>query len=128
MGSSSSCRTQSEVRCVLSIFHNIYYATNGCSRNVQMSVPSQLEMSVSAVVWRAAGGDVGGGAEHERWGAAASRGVAGRRLRWSAGWSSGAAVGAQRAPGMAAVEGVSGRGCAGADLEETRPAEQSQDF
>ena len=60
-----------------------------CSRNVQMSVPSQLEMSVSAVVWRAAGGDVGGGAEHERWGAAASRGVAGRRSRWSAGWCSG---------------------------------------
>ncbi len=44
----------------------------GCSRNVQMSVPSQLEMSVSAAVWRAVGGDVGGGVEHERWGAAAS--------------------------------------------------------
>ena len=36
-----------------------------------MSVPTQLEMSVSAAVWRAVGGDVGGGVEHERWGAAA---------------------------------------------------------
>src|ERR1700730_16751523 len=110
------------------VFQNAPYAAFFCSRNVQMSVPSQLEMSVSAAVWRAVGGDVGGGVEHERWGAAASRGVAGRRSRWSAGWCSGAAVGAQRAPGVAAVEGVSGQGCAGADLAETRPAEQSQDF
>jgi hypothetical protein len=32
------------------IFHNIYYATICCSRNVQMSVPSKLEMSASPVV------------------------------------------------------------------------------
>src|SRR6266436_7736968 len=100
------------------MFQNAAYAARACRRNVQMSVSSQLEMSVSAVVWRAVGSDVGGGAEHERWGAAASRGVAGRRSRWSAGWCSGAAVGAQRAPGVAVVKGVSGRGCAGADLEE----------
>src|SRR6202040_1777590 len=98
-----------------------------CRRNVQMSVPSQLEMSVSALVWRAVGGDVGGGAEHGRWGAAASRGVAGCRSRWAAGWCGGAAFGTQRAPGMAVVEGVSGCGCLGLDLQEARPAEQPQD-
>src|SRR4029077_10599063 len=92
-----------------------------------MSVPSQLEMSVSAVVWRAVGGDVGGGAEHERWGAAASRGVAGCRSRWAAGWCGGAATGAQRAPSVAAGEGGSGCGRLGADLEEARSAKQSQD-
>ena len=48
-----------------------------CSGNVQMSVLSNLEMSVSPVVLRAAGGDVGDGAEHERCGAEAARGAAG---------------------------------------------------
>src|SRR5258708_20245282 len=37
-------------------------ADTACSRNVQMSVPSQLEMSVSPVVLQAVGGDVGVGA------------------------------------------------------------------
>jgi hypothetical protein len=39
---------------------------NACSSNVQMSVPSKLEMSVSAAVWWAVGGDIGGGAKGER--------------------------------------------------------------
>ena len=33
---------------------------------MQMSVPSNLKMSVSAAVWRAVGGDVDGGTERER--------------------------------------------------------------
>jgi hypothetical protein len=56
------------------IFHKTRYSTLACSRNVQMSVPSNLEMSVSPVVSRAVGGDVGDGAEHERCGAFAARG------------------------------------------------------
>jgi len=51
--------------------------TQVCSGNVQMSVLSNLEMSVSPVVLRAAGGDIGDGAEHERCGAEAARGAAG---------------------------------------------------
>jgi len=44
-----------------------------------MSVPSKLEMSVSAAVWRAVEGDAGDGAKRERCRAEASRGVAGYR-------------------------------------------------
>ena len=56
-----------------------------CRRNVQMSVPSKLEMSVSAAVWRAVEGDAGDGAKRERCRAEASRGVAGYRSWWAAG-------------------------------------------
>jgi D-threo-aldose 1-dehydrogenase len=38
----------------------------GCKPNVQMSVPSNLKMSVSPAFWRALGGDSSGGAERER--------------------------------------------------------------
>src|SRR5437016_2044355 len=98
-----------------------------CSGNVQMSVLSKLEMSVSAAFWRAVRDDVGDGAEHERCGVAASRGVAGRRSWWPAGERGSAAFGAQRAPGVAVVEGVSERWRWGFDLQEARAAEQPQD-
>src|SRR6516164_291266 len=98
-----------------------------CRPNVQMSVPSNLKMSVSPAFWRAMGGDSGGGAERERWRFAASRGVAGYRSGWAGGWRSSAAFGAQRAPSVAVVESVSGCGCLGLDLQEARPAEQPQD-
>jgi hypothetical protein len=49
-----------------------------CRPNVQMSVPSDLEMSVSLAFWRAVGGGIDGGGEREQWGVAASRGLAGR--------------------------------------------------
>ena len=64
---------------VLMVWAGILYCVGIalCSRNVQMSVLSNLEMSVSPVVLRAAGGDVGDGAEHERCGAEAARGAAG---------------------------------------------------
>ena len=58
-------------------FHNWSLAFANCRPNVQMSVPSNLKMSVSPAVWRVVGGDISGGAECERWGVAASRGVAG---------------------------------------------------
>jgi hypothetical protein len=77
-----------------------------CSSNVQMSVLSNLEMSVSAAIWRSVEDDVGDGAERERWGAATARGVAGRRSWWAAGKGSSAASGAQRSPGVAIIEGV----------------------
>jgi hypothetical protein len=50
-----------------------------CRPNVQMSVPPNLKMSVSPAFWRAVGGGIDGGAEHERWGVTVSRGLAGRR-------------------------------------------------
>jgi hypothetical protein len=37
-----------------------------CRPNVQMSVPSNIKMSVSPAFWRALGGDSSGGAERER--------------------------------------------------------------
>jgi hypothetical protein len=63
------CRARSPITC----------SSGKCGPNVQMSVPSNLKMSVSLALWRAVGGDFGGGAERERWRVAASRGVAGRR-------------------------------------------------
>src|SRR6516165_8502269 len=107
--------------------HNGAYAPAICSPNVQMSVPSNLKMSVSAAVWRAVEGDAGDGAERERCRTEASRGVAGYRSGWAGGWRGSAAVGAQRAPGLAVVEGVSGCGCLELDLQEARPAEQPKD-
>src|SRR5215471_5549873 len=71
--------------------HN--YQIRTCRPNVEMSVPSNLKMSVSPAFWRAVGGGIDGGAEHERWGVAASRGFAGRRSWWSAGACGSAAVG-----------------------------------
>src|SRR6516165_8749385 len=65
-----------------------------CRPNVQMSVPSNLKMSVSPAFWRAAGGGIDGGAKRERWGVTASRGLAGRRSWWSAGACGSAAAGA----------------------------------
>jgi hypothetical protein len=43
-----------------------YWVSFPCRPNVQMSVPSNLKMSVSPAFWRALGGDSGGGAECER--------------------------------------------------------------
>ena len=69
-------------------------ADNECRPNVQMSVPSNLKMSVSPAFWWAVGGGIDDGAERERWRAAASRGVARRRSWRSAGACCCAAVGA----------------------------------
>ena len=44
-----------------------------CRPNVQMSVPSNLKMSVSPAFWRALGGGIDSGAEHQRWGNGAAR-------------------------------------------------------
>jgi hypothetical protein len=82
------------------------YENAGCRRNVQMSVPSNLKMSVSPAFWRAVGGEFGDGAERERWRVAASRGVAGGRSWWAAGECCGTALGAQRAPGVAFVKSI----------------------
>src|ERR1700751_3915852 len=94
-------------RQVHQVFHKRCYTTLTCRPNVQMSVPSNLKMSVSPAFWRAVGGGIDGGAEHERWGTAASRGRARRRSGGSTDMRSSAAIGAQRAPGLAVVEGVS---------------------
>jgi hypothetical protein len=56
----------------LTNFQNWSDTGDTCSRNVQMSVPPKLEMSVSPIVLRAAGGDISGGAKRERCGASAS--------------------------------------------------------
>jgi transposase len=76
------------------VFHNGDSACFVCRPNMQMSVPSNLKMSISPAFWRAVEGGINGGAEHERWGVAASRGLAGRRSWWSAGTCGSAAVGA----------------------------------
>ena len=88
-----------------------------------MSVSSNLKISVSRAFWRAVGGDSSGGAERER-----CRTEELKRLevlrnvdRRGLPVRGGAAVGAQRALGLAAVEGVSGCGCLGLDLQEARP-------
>jgi hypothetical protein len=49
------------------IFQKVDYALNFCRPNVQMSVPSNLKMSVSPAFWWAVGGGIDDGAERERW-------------------------------------------------------------
>jgi len=124
-----AARQQARERGLLGPFllHNTRTALCRCRPNVQMSVPSNLKMSVSPAFWWAVGGGIDDGAERERWRVAASRGVAGRRSWWAAGECCGAAFGAQRAPGVASVEGVSEGRRRGVDLEEARSAEQPPD-
>jgi hypothetical protein len=58
------------------IFHNIYYASLACKRNIEMTPLCQLETTLPEGF---SGGIRGHGSTDERWGAWAARGSEGSR-------------------------------------------------